>query len=105
VTEGFAATALKHWMMDLTMHFPGEIGEYVDWHRVEALGAVGSYPADKAAQRSCTTSRPRRRPRWKPRRSQGRQAAAKKAAEEFAANHIEIMPGQHVKKIQLQRAA
>jgi hypothetical protein len=44
VTEGFAATALKHWMMDLTMHFPGEIGEYVDWHRVEALALWAATP-------------------------------------------------------------
>ena len=37
---GFAATELKSIMQALPVAFPGKIGKWVDWYKVEALGSV-----------------------------------------------------------------
>ena len=37
-------------MQSLKPAFPGKIGEYVDWYKVEALGAVHHYGKDKQKQ-------------------------------------------------------
>ena len=37
-------------MQALQVAFPGKIGKWVDWYKVEALGSVHKYPKDKQAQ-------------------------------------------------------
>lgn len=41
---------LSKLMGELRTHFPDDIGPYVDWEVVQALGAVGHYPSDIKAQ-------------------------------------------------------
>ena len=78
---GFAATELKSIMQALPVAFPGKIGEWVDWYKVEALGSVHKYPKDKQAQEKKHGLTPEQQAA---REAEGGRLAAEKAAEEAA---------------------
>lgn len=46
----FLTPELKVAANDIRTAFPGQIGGFVDWYKVEALGAVGKYPNEKKQQ-------------------------------------------------------
>lgn len=90
------------------------LGTYVNWYKVEALGSIGKYPAEKQAQ----IAKYGMTPELEKTISEAEKAAvakkiaaqleAKKAAEalaEMKKNSIEIMPGVLVPKVQMARAA
>jgi len=93
-------------------HHAGHIGEYVDWYKVEALGALHSYPQEKGAQLAkygMTESIKQHLAQLEKQKQMVEQqkilAAQQKilAQIEFEKNHYTIMPGVHVKKF--ERAA
>ena len=99
----FCQPDLLKMVTDMRKQFPGNIGEFVDWEVVEALGSVhkkqaqyakhGISPAAKAAQEAAEAKA-----------KLAAEAAAMKAAE-HAKNWFQVMPGLEVKKVQLDRAA
>lgn len=84
-----------------------QIRDYIDWYVVEALGSVKKYPNEKKQQVLEYGPSPEASAAEKAaaEKAAAQALAEKKAAEEFAKNHIEIMPGLHVKKIEIQRSA
>ena len=58
VIHNYSESALTLWMIQLSERFP-EIGAYVDWFKVEALGGLGSYVAEKKEQAKSTGCPPR----------------------------------------------
>lgn len=105
--SGFAESDLIAAMKSLKQRFPQDIGDYVDWEVVEALGSVHKYPNEKKAQTQKYGLSPEAKA------AQDAKVAAEKAKAEAEAakkldlekNWLEIMPGQHVKKVEVLREA
>lgn len=103
----FVPAQLKLKMDWLRTEYPNAVGNYVDWFKVEALGAVNAYPSDKDAQvklhglsdfASATQ------------KEQAAKLLAKKAAEDalkeyYESPTYEIWPGFALDKIVPKRAA
>lgn len=102
--SGYAEPELKALMIDLKERF-SEIGFYVDWEVVEALGAVNSYPSDKQAQYKLhgmsEAGKKAQEEMLKKAKAEAEKAAMEKA--EWEKKWFTVMPGVHVQKI--QRAA
>ena len=106
VISGYAEADLKQLMSQVAARYE-EIGKYVDWFVVEALGAVKTYPTDKKAQSAKYGLSPKATEAVK------QAAAAEKVALEKAAaaaakeakEWFQIMPNVKVKKIQRALAA
>ncbi len=105
---------LKTRMEWLSQEFPGKIGKYVDWYMVEALGANSPYPVQKSTQNKKYGLSPKASEHEKKlaalekakelKAKQAAEAEAKKKAE-FLETHFEIMPGQFVEKLKIDREA
>ena len=91
ILRPFSEPALRQRMQVLVDRYPERIGKYVDWFKVEALGAVSTYPADQASQ-------------IKKRGMTPAMLKAAKEAEAEANSWFIIMPDVSVKKIQMERA-
>lgn len=87
--------------------FPEKIGTYVDWYKVEGLGAVNSYDAEKAEQlkKYGMSDWASDVEKQKALAEKAKLEAKAKADAEFAKNHLTIMPGIHVKKVKRKVAA
>lgn len=103
----FVDIGLKMAMQDLQKMFPDDIGKFVDWFVVEALGAVHKYPADKQAQiaKYGLSEKATQAEKEQAMKTAAAAAAAKAAAEKEAKEFLTIMPGVKVKKIVMKRAA
>jgi len=96
----FVPNELTQWMKTLKEWFPEDIGDYVAWDMVEALGSVQKYPNEKKAQ-------------WakhglSPLAKEAEKAAYEKKIkeqEEFNKKWFMVTPTTKVKKIQMVRAA
>lgn len=94
---------LSSYMTWLLLTFPGEIGRYVDWFKVKALGAICDYDTAMAAQLKKHGPSP-----WMDFEAKQALAAAvaeKKAAEQHAKDWFQVMPGLEVKFKKIKRAA
>lgn len=102
----------------LKARFPEDVGDYVDWFVVEALGSVHKYPSEQQAQAnehglSEKASEAQKKAAAIATAKQEAAAAAKKLAKEkalqekaeFEKNYFMVMPGVHVKKIEMVREA
>ena len=103
----FAETSLQVWMTDLAHHFPGKVKEFVDWHKVEALGSVQKYPSDIAKQVAAHGMTPEAKAAIKAAEAAklAAELQAKLDEEAYIKNHYEIMPGVMVEKVTINRAA
>ena len=107
----FVCTELLSKMQFLRLHFPGKLGEFVDWQMVEALGSVHKYPQDKAQQIKLHGQSPEAKAAAKLASEQTANLAKKQAeaaaakAADYAQNYFQVMHDVHVKKIKLARAA
>lgn len=99
--KGFEDKTLTGIMLDLREHFPGEVKPFVDWFVVEALGSVNKYPSDKLKQEKENNLSPEAIAKKEQalKDAKLKAEAAAKAAEEYAKNHFEVMPGLFVPKI------
>lgn len=99
--KAYAQAELISLMHTVNTHFPGEFGKYVDWYTVEALGSVGKYPNDKAAQVKAhgVSAKASEAEKKAAAAEAAKIAAQKKAAEEHAKNHFQVMPDLEVKII------
>lgn len=98
----------------IRQEFPGKIGTHVDWYKVEALGALGHYAAEKA-QQSLTPEEKAAIEKQAAEAKAQKEAAeavaklakeeAAKAAAEKLANQFTVMPGVTVEKTKMKRAA
>ena len=75
----------------LKTRFPASIGDYVDWYKVEHLGAVQSYTSDKIEQSKKYGLSPFADP-------QNKKKPQKIENEKVDKSYFEIMPGIKVKK-------
>lgn len=96
-------TALKQ----LGIRYPGSFGTYVDWYKVEALGAVHTYPNEKNAQKASHGSSPYLSAKDKAVIEAAKKLAAEEAAimAHYVTPYFEYLPDQQVKKIIMARAA
>lgn len=103
--QQFVEPSLQHMMNELVYQFPGEIGDYVDWETVEALGSVGKYPMDKEKQFAKHGLSPKAKEAAEAAaaKAKAKAEAEAKAKAEFDKTHFTVMPGLVVKKI--KRAA
>ncbi|WP_266032641.1 hypothetical protein [Brucella intermedia] len=114
----FADKQMVGMFKQLKERFPEDIGDYVDWYVVEALGSVHKYPSEKTVQvdkygMSEKASEAEKKAAALAQAKKDAEAAAKKAAKEKAAkekaefekNWFVVMPELHVKKIELVREA
>jgi hypothetical protein len=103
----YAAPELKALMADVKARFPGEIGDHVDWEVVKALGGIGSYHQEITAQQQKYGMSPAAKAAAEAAEKvkQAQIAEKKKAARAHAKSHFEVMPGQFVKKVEIDRAA
>lgn len=87
--------------------FPDDIGSYVDWYKVEALGAMNEYPAQKNQQvtKYGKSDWAKDFEAKKAAAEKAKMLAELKAKEDFEKNHMVIMPGVHVKKVIRKQAA
>jgi hypothetical protein len=93
---------------ELRKQFPEAIGHYVDWFKVEALGAVHQYPAEKQEQKKNAMTPEEKEKLFqqelaaKKAKLEAEHAAAQKAAKEkaeHAKNWFKVTPNLEVKKI------
>ena len=111
VIQEYAPAPLKTLMMDVRKRFGDKLGEYVDWVKVEALGAVHKYPKEKAAQIKAKPLTPAQKAAQEAAQKAAiakAEAEAKAAAQEkldHELNWFKVMPGVEVKKIKMVRAA
>lgn len=103
----YASPALRLQMVQLADYFAGEIKPYVDWLVVEALGSVHKYKAEIEQQKKTYGVSPEAAAAIAAAQKAELDAQLAKAKEkaEFAANHLQIMPGVWVKKEKRQLAA
>jgi len=102
---------LKSIVQSLKPTFAGKIGEYVDWYKVEALGAVHHYGKDKQQQDAKYGQSPEQKALLAKQKADAEVAA--KLAEEKAQqkkldhekNWFQVMPDVEVKKVKIARAA
>lgn len=108
----YAGSQLATTMQGVQMRFPDEIGKYVDWFVVEALGSVSKYPSEKSMQLVKQGPSPMASIAEKAQAAKAKVEYEKKlqadklAAQEkidFAANHFEVMPDLFVKKFKKER--
>lgn len=102
-----ASAELKELMLATKELFPGEIGEYVDWYKVEGLGALKKYDSKKKAQVEAFGMS-----EWaakfeaeKIAKEKEKLLAEKLAKEKFDKEYLVIMPGVSVKKVERPKAA
>lgn len=102
----YAAPDLKVRMQEVKKRFPEEIGNYVDWEVVEALGSMHKYPNEKKMQfgKHGMSEAAKAAAAAAALKAQQKLQAAMKAAEEHAKNHFTVMPGLEVKKFTPIRA-
>lgn len=103
---GWADEQLRQYMSDLRKEFPDQIGDYVDWEVVEALGSVQKYPGEKKAQwdeHGMSPAAKAAKEAAEAKQKAAKEAAAKKAAE-HAKTWFQVMPGMEIKKVQMIRA-
>jgi len=107
----FVKMELKSIVQSLKPTFAGKIGEYVDWYKVEALGAVHHYGKDKQQQDAKYGQSPEQKALLAKQKADAEVAA--KLAEEKAQqkkldhekNWFQVMPDVEVKKVKIARAA
>jgi hypothetical protein len=94
-------------MGQVRKEFPNQIGEYVDWGVVEALGSVQQYPKEKAEQHAKHGMSPEEKQALIEQKIKEEAQAAKEAEEKanWHLNHFTVMPGVEVKKIIRAQAA
>lgn len=102
----FASPELGKLMKHLKERFPEDVGDYVDWEVVEALGSVNKYPTEKQAQfaKHGMSEAAKKAQEQVLLAQKAKEEAAKKAAEEHAKQWFTVMPGVEVKKFQPVRA-
>lgn len=102
----YADVALRAWMHQLKERYPEDIGNYVDWEVVEALGSVHKYKADKEAQWKKHGLSPAAKAAQEAaeKKKQAKLEAEKKAAIEHAKNWFTVMPGVEVKIVHRKAA-
>lgn len=98
---GYVQSDLRAWMEHTEKLFPGQIGKFVDWYMVEALGSVHKYPNEIKQQAQVYGASPEA---TKAHKLQAEKLAAQaKIEEEKKAQHAKkyfaVMPGVEVKKI------
>jgi len=88
-----------------TQHHPNQFGDYVDWYKVEALGALYNYPKDKEEKlaKYGMTESIKKYLAEAEKKKQLEAEKKKQQEEDFKKNYFIVMPGVHVKKF--QRAA
>lgn len=103
--RSYAGAELIQWMVGLKEKFPNDIGDYVDWELVEALGSVNKYEADKQKQWAKYGMSPAAKAKYEEalKKKKAQEEAAKKAAEEYAKKWFTVMPNVQIKKVQLVR--
>jgi uncharacterized protein YodC (DUF2158 family) len=110
-----ADSELVQQMLELRARFPQAIGHYVDWYKVEALGALhGPYPKEKQAQ-AAEAMTPEEKAALAAKQLQAQKdaeakekaaaAAALKKQQEHAENWFTVMPDVEVPKFKMVRAA
>ena len=108
VIGDYSESALMLWMIQLSERFP-EIGAYVDWFKVEALGGLGSYVAGKNEQAKLYGVPPEVKASQAKAFEEANKKAGIEAAQaalakaEFDKKYFTVMPNVHVEKF--QRAA
>ena len=97
----YADVNLAGWMKQLKERFPDQIGDYVDWEVVEALGSVKKYPVEKKAQWEKHGMSPAAKAAKEAAEAKKKAAleAAAKAKAEHAKDWFTVMPGTEVKII------
>ena len=90
----FVAEPLRQHMLELKKQFPKDIGSFVDWEVVEALGSVGKYHSEKKDQMYVHGPSPVAKVVAK---------ATQKAKEFKDQSEFEIMPGVVVNKTKMLR--
>lgn len=105
IVAQYLPSGLTKTMTDLRARFPDDIGAYVDWEVVQALGAVGNYPSDIKEQHAKYGMSPAAKAAKEAAElaAKAQAEAVAKAKAEFLKNHYEVMPD-HVVKI-IHRAA
>jgi len=94
----------------LKQQFPDKIGNFVDWLKVEALGAIGNYHQEKQAQEKNNMT-PEQKALIAKQKQDAIEAAQKLKAEQQAAAELKkkmefvVMPGLTLQKVKKQRAA
>ena len=105
LSPGFLLTQ----MQKLSVHYPGKIGGYVDWYKVEALGAKQTYHSDKQKQAALHQMTPEQKAKIEQAEkqalllAQAEEAKKLQKQKEFNDSHLMIMPDVWVQKI--KRAA
>lgn len=103
----FADPALEGIISTVKKMFPDDLGDYVDWFVVEALGSNKKYPHE-CAQQAATHGMSAKADAAQKAQIEKQAAEIKKAteaAELHAKMHFQIMPGVEVNKIEMARAA
>lgn len=87
--------------------FPDDLGTYVDWFVVEALGSNKKYPTECAQQvaKHGMSAKADAAQKAKAEKEAAEIKKAKEAAELHEKTHFKVMPGVEIKKIELARAA
>jgi hypothetical protein len=103
----FVGADLTHLVMEMAKEFPEQIGHYVDWEVVEALGSVKKYPKEKQEQYKLYGMSEAGKAAIEAAEKKALELAAaeKKKQEEHAKNWFQVMAGLEVKKVQMARAA
>ena len=106
----YASPVVKTMCQWLKQEFPTKIGDYVDWFKVEALGANGSYHMEKKQQEQQQMT-PEQKAKLAAQKKAAEEAkvAALKAEQEAAvlkkAMEFVVMPGLTLQKVVKKRAA
>jgi len=82
-------------------------GGTVDWYVVEELGAIGSYNDEKAAQKNKSKAPGTKalKTKMEELKKKAKLFKAKKKAEQFTAEHFEVMPDVFVQKVKRKKVA
>ena len=105
VLSGYSDNALRNWMQGLKDRY-SEIGDYVDWEVVEALGSVKKYPVEKEQQWAAygmSEAAKAAKAAAEAKKKAAAEALKKKQAE-HAKKWFFVMPGMEVKKIEMVRS-
>jgi len=104
---GHVTPAAKKVAKLIKLLFGDEVGDYVDWYVVEALGAMHKYPSQKAEQVKLYGVSEKASAAEKAAAAAAAAKAAKQKAEKeaFEKAHFQVMPNVYVKKVEMQRAA
>jgi hypothetical protein len=99
--QDYAPPGLKQTLSAVTGRFAGQIGEYVNWELVEALGSVHKYPTEKQAQFAKHGMSPEAKAAQTlaEKKAMEAQAIAEAKLAEHKKNWFQVMPGLEVKKV------